>query len=350
MFKNASPGTVGLALSHWRNVQSAVRRAVRPCDLADASTLADVPLTEGWVDDELWQAVKVRQEAIARQAAEKGLTGNRLNGTHRRQFLLSGLLTCGLCAGAYTICGKDRYACANHTNRGTCDNARTVKRQAIEARVLAGLKDRLLSPELIEVFIAEYLAELNRQNRDGEQAWTASRRELADIDGRINALIDAIERGIVTDSTKERLLALEARKQALESMSPPEQVPRLHPGIAKTYRAQVERLEEALNDPGIRREAGEVLRSLIGKIVLTPGAARGEVDAELHGQLGAILALAEAGIKNRTPGCLGASGVRLSVVAGARNRLVLLFQATGITVEKTRRNSKGYAAQMPVPS
>ena len=51
------------------------------------------------------------------------------------------------------------------------------------------------------MFIAEYLAELNRQNRDGEQAWTASRRELADVDGRINALIDALERGIVTDST-----------------------------------------------------------------------------------------------------------------------------------------------------
>ena len=35
--------------------------------------------------------------------------------------------------------------------------------------------------------------------------------------------------------------------------------------------------------------------------------------AELHGELGAILALGEAGIKNRTPDV----GVRLSVVAGA---------------------------------
>jgi len=98
-------------------------------------------------------------------------------------------------------------------------------------------------------------------------------------------------------------------------MSPPQPAPRVHPNLAEVYRRKVERLEEALNEPDARAEAAEALRALIERIVLTPGAARGEMRAELHGELGAILALGEAGSKNRTPGL----EVRLSVVAGARN-------------------------------
>ena len=105
-------------------------------------------------------------------------------------------------------------------------------------------------------------------------------------------------------------------------MSPPQPVPRLHPRLAQVYREQIAGLEAALCeaalcDPALRRQAGDALRSQIERIVLTPGAKRGEVDVELYGELGAILALGEAGIKNRTPGGSGAAGVRFSVVAGA---------------------------------
>ena len=43
--------------------------------------------------------------------------------------------------------------------RGTCTNRRTVLRDRILARVLAGLKHRLLAPELVATFVAEYIAE-----------------------------------------------------------------------------------------------------------------------------------------------------------------------------------------------
>jgi site-specific DNA recombinase len=59
------------------------------------------------VDQTLWDAVKARQEQasfeIGRDAA-----GTALNRAHRNVFLLSGVLTCGLCGGGYTIIGKDR--------------------------------------------------------------------------------------------------------------------------------------------------------------------------------------------------------------------------------------------------
>ena len=36
----------------------------------------------------------------------------------------------------------------------------------ILARVFAGLKDRLLAPELVETFVAEYVTEVNLANRN----------------------------------------------------------------------------------------------------------------------------------------------------------------------------------------
>jgi site-specific DNA recombinase len=116
-----------------------------------------------------------------------------------------------------------------------------------------------------------------------------------------------------TASMRDRLLALEARKADLERMAEPERMPRLQPKLAEAYRQQVERLEESLNDPAIRPEAADALRSLIDRIVLYPGERRGEVQADLHGELGAILAFSQGGgSKNRTP----EAGVRFSVVAG----------------------------------
>ena len=70
-----------------------------------------------------------------------------LNATHRPRTLLSGLLVCGCCGGAYARRGQDRYACTNHVLSMGCDNTRTVGRQALKARVLAGLRDRLMAPE-----------------------------------------------------------------------------------------------------------------------------------------------------------------------------------------------------------
>jgi len=52
------------------------------------------------------------------------------------------------------------------------------------------------------------------------------------------------------------------------------------------YRKNVERFAETLKHSTIRTgEAAEALRPLIGEIVLTPGKTRGEVNAELRGEL-----------------------------------------------------------------
>src|SRR3546814_4052864 len=92
---------------------------------------------------------------------------------------------------------------------------------------------------------------------------------------------------------KDRLPPLERQKVELQARlaTAPEPLPAVHPGIAESYRARIERLAEALADPEASLQAAEAIRSLVGQVVLTPGTERGQVHAALHGELGAILPL-----------------------------------------------------------
>ncbi|WP_206614759.1 zinc ribbon domain-containing protein, partial [Paenirhodobacter populi] len=60
---------------------------------------------------------------------------------------LSGLVFCGG-GGPYSLRGADRFAYSNHIGKGTCSNSRGIAREDLETRVLAGLKDRMMSPEI----------------------------------------------------------------------------------------------------------------------------------------------------------------------------------------------------------
>ena len=84
-------------------------------------------------------------------------------------------------------------------------------------------------------------------------------------------------------------------------------------------------LEQSLNAPDIRHEAGEALRQLIEKVVLTPDATAPDgLAAALHGDLAVILTLAMAPEREKRPlpseGATSqgtaVSGSLLSVVAG----------------------------------
>jgi DNA invertase Pin-like site-specific DNA recombinase len=270
------------------------------------------------INDTVWRQVKERQASILATFESKP-GPNRLNHTHRKKFLLSGLLGCGVCGGSYTIRGQDRYGCFNHYNRGICANNRTIKRQAIEARVIAGLKDKLLAPDLVAEFIKAFQEETNALNHDRELATVQDKAALAKAERGIKGILDAIEDGRYQRSMLDRLDALEKEKDRIESRlkRAAAPLPRIHPNIAEIYRTKVANLGEALGRPEDALEAAEAMRALIEKIILTPGDSRGEVHAELHGELASILALT-SGQKPRV--AQEVHGMRFSVVAGACNR------------------------------
>jgi site-specific DNA recombinase len=194
-----------------------------------------------------------------------------------------------------------------------------IGRFELEERVLAGLEDKLLAPELVRDFIAEFRAELNRRGRDAELAYEVARRERTEVERKIKAMVDAIENGIFTASTRDPLLELERRNAELDGIKPPAQIARLHPNVAEIYRQKVAHLEVALNDPALREEAAEVLRGLIDEIRLAP-AGDGGLQIELFGELAAIMALGESAKTNRA---VDETARSVEVVAGTRNRRYL---------------------------
>ncbi len=248
------------------------------------------------VDDELWNAVRDRQKQIAEifgpnpaNTREGRMKRVRLAG--RPVSLLSGLLICGCCGGKVGIITPNRYACLNHHRRGTCDNNRTITRDKIEARALSGLKEKLVSSEAVAEAVRAYAAEMNRLNRDRRAQAVTDEKTLAKVEKAIAGIIAAIEDGMYQPSMKARMDDLERQKAEIAARlaEAPADVLDIHPSIANVYRLRIERFTEALDDPDGGRQAAEALRSLIGEIVLTPGSKRGEVHAELRGELFGIL-------------------------------------------------------------
>lgn len=153
------------------------------------------------VDGELWQRVKLRQAELAKQfeattIGVRAARAERLNRLRRPAFLLSGLLTCGCCGDKYGIVVNDRCGCLGHFRKGICDNGRTIRRGDIERRVLAGLTDKLVSPEAVAVAVRAYPEETNRQNHERRAHAETSRRALEKIDRGIKGILDAIEDGM----------------------------------------------------------------------------------------------------------------------------------------------------------
>jgi len=252
--------------------------------------LTDVPELR-IIDDDLWQEVKRRQEEVTiEMSRDEG--GNALNRAHRRRYLLSGLLFCGCCGGAYSMVG-DRYGCATRKATGTCDNSVTIKPAVIEKRVLAGLKEKLLAPELVELFAREYLEALNSGRREREANAAVQQQELASIERKIAGIMKAIEDGFYDPAMKDRMEKLRLRKAELQAELASNAAPstvRFHPGLAALYREKVEKLELALSDPILREEAGDAIRALIDHIILLPDTfSPNGLKADLHGDLSLIV-------------------------------------------------------------
>ncbi|MFT4250995.1 MAG: recombinase family protein [Caulobacter sp.] len=251
------------------------------------------------VEDAVWEAAKARQQAFSRvyeEAVAKGARGFTAAAAARRPAtLLSGLVVCGACGGSYARRGNERLACTGHVRGTGCVNGATILAERLEARVLVGLKERLLTPEVAAEAMRAFIEETNRLNHLRRANEASDRARLEKSRRAIAGIVSAIEDGGYSRPLMARLKELEGDVETIEAAlaQAPRDIPDVHPNVADLYRRKVERLTEALNDPADRTFAATALRGLIEKIVVTPTGKRGGLDIRLFGDLETILAWAE---------------------------------------------------------
>ena len=214
---------------------------------------------------------------------------------------------------------------------------RTILRDRLLGRVLAGIKERLLAPDLVDQFVATFLAEVNAANslRSNRQALLAKQK--AKVERQIRNMLELLKEGHGTPAMVAELRVTEHRLEELSvqiaAEDHPEAVPILHPSLPELYRRRVEALEVSLADPSTCLAATEALRGLIDAIQIHPGERRGELAVSLRGDLAAFLrssdedgvAATKVGLRRVVNGC--SVDVMGSLDAGTRNQLDLLLNA-----------------------
>lgn len=248
---------------------------------------------EEWIETENQELRIVPQETInaIRQRQKKnkdaysGMTITPLS----QRYLFSGILVCAECGGNFTVTGQHRYGCASAKNRGAevCGNRLTVSKYIVEERLLAGIKEQLLTPAAIEKF-KRAAVDAIEEHKTNDQT-ELLRRQLKDALRERDNLLSAIKAGIVTTSTKT---ALECAETTIEDME--RRIKQnSHANLSGILPRAVERYQQAIE--GLGREfdghiaqAREVIKSLVGEKIRIHR--RGDhLEAELQNNMTAML-------------------------------------------------------------
>lgn len=172
------------------------------------------------IDKDLFEKVQKRIAANTRAPA-----------VHKAEveYLLTTKLFCGKCKAMMigdSGTGKKGtvyhyYKCANAKKTHTCDK-KTVNKDKIENAVVKAIIEKIMDDDLMEQ-LSYRLYDLQMQS---STILPALQQQLTDVENGINNMLDAIQKGIVLDSTKKRLSDLETRKKELEIEIAQEQIKR----------------------------------------------------------------------------------------------------------------------------
>lgn len=164
------------------------------------------------VSDELYFKV---QEVLTTKKNPQGR--HRTNG----DYLLTGKLFCGHCKSPMTgISGTGRtgklhyyYVCQKKRTEKSC-HKKNVRRDVIELTVAKAIRENALKPDIIEMIAEQTVAYNNRKEAEGHVGILEN--QLAEVNRSIKNVMSAIEQGIITETTKSRLMELEAERAAVE--------------------------------------------------------------------------------------------------------------------------------------
>ena len=248
-----------------------------------------------WLEHEMPTLVIIPTELFdAAQRRRSKYSSHKLDQRRRPKHLLSGLVRCGTCGASMIVVRDDRVGCSAHMNRKTCQNNRSIRLAEIEARILKVLQDHLLSPDVAAQAIEAYRLEHERLAKTHSKTKREAERDLGGVVRKIATVIRAIENGGDPRTLALRINELEAERRQIEAKIASGGTPAalaFHPRIAERYRQKVADIRAALSKGDeAAREAVQLVRELIERIVVTPTDDGEPLKLELIGNISAVLA------------------------------------------------------------
>ena len=243
----------------------ASRRArIKPLQVSDRITAARPDLAI--VPTDLWQ--RAQDERAKRSQGH-------FSAARRPRKLLSGLMRCGCCGGAYVMHGAGRVACSTNKQRSTCANGRSIRYERVEEAALAAIRDEMLRPEAVAAFVEELRSSSATARRRQADEASRARRSIGEVERKIARIIALVEDGADGKPLVARLNQLEVEREALQTAmeaAPPPPVVDLHPNAAQQYGARIAALAATLElmTPAELTEARAALEELIEAVTIVP--------------------------------------------------------------------------------
>ncbi len=237
------------------------------------------------IPDELWNATKARQEKASKASHYKP-------GGPRPKHLFSGLLHCGHCGAHYVMVDGRAYGCGFNADRGPhiCDNSRRVRRDRLEAVLLAAIEEKVFTAENVAYLqrrVDEALRRLSVRKTPDRKAVERGLREAEEERERVKEAIRTGKGGAAMPVLVEMLAKAEGKVKAVQADLGAE------PKAGVTAKAIPTLVEKALHN--LRSVLGRdtdrartLLSGLLGEIVLKPD--KHGLVAEVRGHLSGVLA------------------------------------------------------------
>ena len=171
---------------------------------------------ERLVSDELFKEV---QNVLSKNARNKGPKSRR----DPVDYLLTGKLYCGLCKSSMrgeSGTGKHGdihhyYKCSGRKERKNNCTMQTFRKEELESCVIRITQQDVLTDQTIDALVCRVM---EMQNAELESpVLKGMQKSLREKEKGINNIMAAIEAGIITPTTKERLMTLESERDSLRA-------------------------------------------------------------------------------------------------------------------------------------
>ena len=185
--------------------------------------------------EEVQQKIKKNSRAPARHKAED-------------DYLLTTKLFCGMCgAMMFGECGTGRnkvvhhyYKCATAKRFKTCKK-KTVRKEWLEDLVVAETMKLIQDDAVIDAIVAEVMELQDQENT----TLPLLEKQMREVENGIENMLNAIQAGVLTNSTKSRLEKLEAQQKELEVRIAEEKIarPRLSENQVRFWLTRLRKLD-----------------------------------------------------------------------------------------------------------